>query len=356
MSKTLEEASKQLSIPVESLKEGFDSLISKGIIFTPAKSANEFTFQDFPIRIAGQPPNFSNSSSITLGPFPVERKKYETIFDKFSEDDLMVLLSLAKLSYEKTGEAFRNDGYEIEIPNDNEEHFYDVIVAMIELFDLSIPIIRENFVWFVPKNEHKSKIEKMTGKNFAPNDFSWWDVQTDLGEIVMLKTLADYPDSVGFFPAELINSWEKYLPSIASFALLHIYIKTTTGKKTNEYTNLNDFLQVIKKGITWGDSINQDEESDSINTDRELLIKELCDYNKLPYPTDATTLFDYLCKVGLVTLKQEKGGIVFSLTEKIRNADSVFSLPDDWAGRMEKYLVTGNILSSYLSLKEVLEK
>jgi len=112
-------------------------------------------------------------------------------------------------------------------------------------------------------------------------------------------------------------------------------------------------LAIIKDGVEKFLTSSNDEIKFSSDIDKELLLKELYDYNSITYPIDAPTILDCLQQLGLVAIVQEKSKIVYRVPNLTPKPKRVFRFPKDWHKRMDEYVEKGTILFSYLSLDEI---
>jgi hypothetical protein len=175
----LYELSKSLNLPIEDVGKAFEELKSKGLFCTPARSAKEFASNKYPIRLAGSPPTSSNNpAEVSFGPFALERKHYEYLWETVTDPDaLSVLLGFVRLAYEKVGVTKEN--YEVEA---EEDVLYEFL-SLMPLWDSDNPVVGEHFVWILPTNECKDAVQSITGESYNENDFSWWNVRIDLERV-----------------------------------------------------------------------------------------------------------------------------------------------------------------------------
>lgn len=337
-------------MPVEDAIKAFDELRSKGVFYTPAKSTAELTAGQWPIRVVGVPPtNPDKPSVVSFGPFALERERFEQLKAALEDPDVFrVALGFVRLEFEKTGLGATGQ-YQVEA----EEDILNQFLASMAYWDIDHPIVGELFVWIVPTEECKHLAERITEKDYAEDDFSWWDVQIDLGEAITPYTAADYPDRYRIIPNELTDSWMRCLPSRIAAVLMFLYGQATRGGTFKSFGGLTEVLEAIEQGFEWADQLESGPGIRTTEPDRELLIKELYDHNNLPYPVDAATTLDYLQRVGFIVSKQNGTDLVYSLTEEPASAEKVLNIPPGWEYKMNKFLATGSVLFAYLSLEEI---
>ena len=213
--------------------------------------------------------------------------------------------------------------------------------------------IGETTVWIIPNNKAKQAVEKTLGKRFSRNDFSWWNIRFDLGKEIEPTTITDYPDQYSILPTDLTGPWGRYLPMIAWSVTISLYSEMTKGGVFRKFSNLADVLDKIQKGIEHSQSPSHDLQASF--HDRELLIKELCDYNSLTYPVDSTTMLEFLQQIGFIQVNQSQGQIEYLLTGEIINPQKLLKMPKKWEERMDKFLTNGSVLFSYLSVDEIVK-
>jgi hypothetical protein len=313
---------KILGLPIDESSKAFDELKTKGIVYTPAKNLEDFTSLKYPFRIAGMPPRgLLKPSEVSFGPFPVEEKVYQEAKKNLTESDsLQVFLGFIRLAYEKTGAMV--SGYRFASSDDPLIHF----LGLMEMWDIHNPVICEQFLWITPNIRAKQAVEKMLEKKFPKNDFSWWDVRFDLGDDFNPTTVSDYPEEFSISPVNLTGPWGRYLPTSAWAVLLFLYPEMTKGGIFREFENLRDVFNKIERGIEHIKKPNYDLQA-SVH-DKELLVKELCDYNFLTYPVDSTTLLEFLQQIGFIKVNQSQGQIKYLLAKEVISPKSLLKMKE----------------------------
>lgn len=340
-----EEISRQLALPIEDFAVAFEELKRKGFLFTFAKTPDEFSKKNYPVRLIGRPAVNPNSPSVvSFGPFAVERKQYENAKENIKNSDTFkTYLGFLRLIFEKTGGSV--EGYKFQA---QEEKLYEFI-STIEYWDTENPIICELFIWILPNKKGKNLIEKITGKKFRENDYSWWDTHIDLGEGITPTTTNDYPEQYGYIPNDLVDKWARYLPTIVWNTTMLLYQNITRNNNFDLSYNsiellLENIRQVMQKlGL-------KDKEKDTTSIDREFLVKELFDINSIIYPTNELSMLECLQQLGFV-LNHE---LNYSLTKKLPEPKKTLKIPKEWESKMDKFVGTGSILFSYLNTDEIL--
>lgn len=348
--------SKQVGLSVDDTEKAFQELKRKGYFFTYAKTADDIASRKFPIRGVGMPPNDPDEPSIiSFGPFAVERKRYEQIRDTLGQThpgEFKILLGYYRLMYEKTGTQKLD--YKFTTKTDLPESEY-MILSTIESWDIDNPIVYDEFVWFVPKNEVKEMIEKSNNIKFSKNDFSWWNYKYDLGTEIELSTFSDYPELYHLIPTDFTDLWGIYLSKLAFSTMYFLYHEMLAGGESKTIDSLQEMLILIEEGISKYISVKEDNEKYNTAVDRELLIKELYDYNSITYPIDTPTILNCLQQVGLISVNQEKTRIKYQIPQITPKPKKVFKFPKNWHKRMDEYIEKGTILFSYLTINEIVQ-
>lgn len=341
--------SKRLSIPEEDVSEAFGELKSKGIIFTPANSAGELSDDKLPIRLVGVPPAGGDGPSVvSCGPFPVETELYSQIKKEIPDEDTRsVLLGFARLAYEEQGGGFQ--GYSVQTEDDQA---LDEFLSWMKFWDVQDPIVKGGYTWFLPTYKCKRVVQEITEKDFEEDDYSWWNVKIEFDDSLIPKTPEDDPERYASIPDEIMKSWGRYLPKKAYISLIMLYSRGTTLKGFVSFESINTVLDAIESGI---ESVQEEVESasESSTADRELLIKELYDYNDFPYPTNEESIFDLFMDLGFIYTDREEGKHCYYLNKNVNKASDVIDIPPGWEDKMDKFTKTGSILFSYLEVDEV---
>jgi hypothetical protein len=346
--------SKQVGISVDDTEKAFQELRKHGYLFTYAKNATEFASHKYPIRVIGMPPNDPEKPSVvSFGPFAMKRTRYEEIKSTLSPtepDTFKILLGYYRLMYEKTGTQEINYSFSKNSDLPPSEYMF---LSMTTLWDLDNPVVFDDYVWFVPTDKVKEMIEEDNNVAFKKNDFSWWNYKWDMGTDMELTTMSDYPELYHLIPNYFLDTWGLYLPGIATGALFSMYRSMVGSDTLISVKSTQKILELIEQGINniLGESSMKYESS----IDKELLLKELCDYNDIPYPVDAFTTLDYLTRMGLVTVTQEKSGISYQIPINAPRPNSIFRFPNKWKKRMDQYIEKGTVLFSYLTINEIIQ-
>jgi hypothetical protein len=351
MSNGIYEFSKATSVPVEEAVKYFENFKTRGIIYTAAKSADEFFSNPnkFPLRaVYFAPVDPNNRSLVSFGPFPIEKDKYFNMRNTFNEEfdvpveAFAVYLGFLRLSYEKTGTI--KPKYSVGVRN---EDVLDSFLSLMEFWDIYNPIITDEYAWILPTSDAKKFVEGIANETFEQDDYSWWDFKIDLKDDLYPETSEDYPEDYTLIPTELQEAWSSYLPTGVFFVLLELYHIALKGGTRRNFKSLSEVLVIIEK------SFQKLSSKPSYEIDRELLLKELCDYNQIPYPVDAATTFDYLRATGLLITKKSKKKVKYILPINLPDPHDVFQFPPQWEKRIDNYLNTGSVLFSYLTLEEI---
>jgi hypothetical protein len=255
------------------------------------------------------------------------------------------LFAFKKLEYEKMGALWGKDKSSYSLESD-EDSLYNYLM-LSELWDFNNPIVFDEFVWIVPTEECKSLAERITSEKYDKDDYTWWDVKLDLGEKLVPTTTEDYPEEFSLYPSDIMEQWSRYLHINAAHALVILYSKASIGGNISPFSCVEEILNILEEVFQSKDVI------EGTAIDREILIKELCEYNKLPYPIDPHSYFDYFLKLGFIQVKQDKLKTEYCLASDMPEPSKILSFPDAWEEKINKYVTTGSILFSYLSIDEI---
>ena len=352
----LHEFSAFFNRPMDEVAEYYDSFIEKGIIYSPAKSAEEFFALKHPVRFAHIGPTSSEGQSmVSLGPFALTRESYEKTYSKLSKQfgrvEVSIVLGFKRLQYEKLGAMWTEDEAQDKYIIRAEEKSFIQFCSLMRFWNINNPDIREDFVWIKPNKKCKSFAERITGKKFAKNNYSWWQGLIDFEEGLISPTPKDYADRYIFSPKQITGPWERYLPNTVIWVLTHLYSEKTLGLKYTSFSNLESLLKIISNGLK--EAVEGLLET-PYEADRSLLIKELYDFNDLPFPVDAYTTFDYLCRTGFIIINRDGLRVEYSLATEIPDPKSVLKFPESWEHRVQEFVTTGSAIFSYLDLDEIL--
>lgn len=338
----------QLAIPLEDFEASFKELKRGGLIFTYAETPEEFSKKKFPLRMVGKPPvNPDNPSVVSLGPFAIKRETYEQAKKEINNPDTFkAYLGFLRLVFEKTGGAV--EGYRLEATEEKLDEF----ISTIDFWDTENPVICEFYVWILPNEKCRKFVENITGKRFRKDDFSWWNTNIELGEGFTPSTINDYPEQYGAIPNDLIDKWARYLPTAAWHTAMFLYQRITRNNNSDfTFENIDQLLSGLKEGIDKsGAKIGK---TNDILVDRELLAKELCDFNSLTYPTSEATMLEFLQQIGFILIFQSRGKVVYSLTKHLPRPKKVLKISKQWEEKMDKFVSSGTILFAYLNIDEI---
>jgi len=344
----LDDLAAKLGIPKDDLDEIFESLRMDGYFFTPARSARELEEKKAPIRLAYAPvTGCEKKSQLSFGPFGLSRERYDALMAfGLSEGALHLLLAICKVMYEKTGH-FPED-YSFQATDDD----LSGLGAFIEFWDLENPFVGNKFVWFAPKESTRDFVGNQFGMTFDSSDYSWWNFCTDFGDTLIPKTLEDFPESYFLFPKYLLNDWAKYMPMPFHALVIDLYASKTRGGEVLHFSNTTELLAEIQ------DSMDTDQYQRNFSTqpssiDREFLIKELFEFNSLIYPMSGNEYMDLCLRFGVISVREEDDNLHIHLAEDLDSPTTFLKIPSGWDERYEKFIITGSILFSYLSLDEI---
>ena len=344
----MKKVEEELLMPAEFMDKGFVELKNKGFLFTYANSAKEFFEKKYAIRLVGQAPASHldlKPNQITIGPFPLKRKHYSFVKDVILQDTkefsdnpsdqrgvLCSYLAFQKIQYEKLGVT--GNEYSIRAELD------DIVplVNLLDFFEIENPVIGDNFVWFYPKNECRELICGTEKKRKKLENYSWWNTVVTLEKNIKPDTIEDSPERFSLFPLGIFKKWARYLPSHIEILLFDLFITATKGGKFKIYESISEFLEVIDTCLT---RVLEREFRSSYQPDRELLIKELYEYNSIVYPIDASSTFDFLQRINIITTRKVKGNLVYLLSKRQPNPNKILKFPPGWHDRAKLFANTG---------------
>lgn len=334
-------------LPHDEAEEIYRLLLRRGVIFTKALSVEDSLSERYPVRLAYIGPSADRSpSEVSLGPFAIRREEFPKLLkarEKLEEEAFLALMAFKRLEYEKLGAVRRGKkGFAFRADDDSLYEF----LSIASFWDVNNPVVCEDFVWILPGEDCKRFAESLTGQSFSENDYRWWNVYIDYGATFQPETPKDYPQDYSLFPQDLFVRWMRYLTPWTTDALIALYIEASKGGELTPFTDFKELLRVINQALVLA--------HDDPLPDRQLLIKELYDFNALPYPVDAESVFDFLCAVGFLKVKQNALKVEYWLTEDMPDPEEVLSFPENWEKRVDKFLVTGSVLFSYLSVEEII--
>lgn len=355
MSYRISTLSEDLSIPIDGVVQAADELASAGYAFLPAPAQVQRTSGTITFRILGRPPTDPHRSGLlSLGAFPVKPDYYNRLTadlsEGLSEGALRLVLGIAKLAFESTGGVIE-DGFTFQADDES----LGALLSLMDNWDINNPVVVGDYYWIAPAPECKLIAEKLTGKSFSEHDYSWWDIIVDLGGSLTTESVEESDDWLKR-SKELSQTWARYLPAQAHIALVIMYLKATLNDEPWAFTSLEQVIAFVEDTFHAASSRAEQPLSEAMGPDRELLIKELFDYNNYPYPVDAISMFDFLNRVGFIYIDQSGGTTSYALAEEVPRAAPCFLFPPQWEERLQKYLTTGSVLFSYLSLDEIVKR
>ena len=347
-SSNLQELCSHLGMSKSVFKQAFSELKERGYLFTPAKTVAEFISNEYPVRLAIFGPTSDQRNSLSIGPFAISRKFYEHDFLKLkshmSSDALGVLMTFKRIEYEKFG-AFV-DHPTITIQTNDEETFIEV-AQMSGVYDLSKPFVYKEFVWFDVKNEFKLEGRSEFDQKKIERKFWWWWALIDFDEGFIPPLPEDKPENYSLLPNWFFEIPKRYLPEIIIHLIPRLFSYLTLGLKIEDLLiSVDELTEIINEAFD--EYKNQSVQTEAI--DRELLIKELCDYNNYIYPVDVHTTLSYLESIAIISTTRMP--TIYKLADEFEIPSS-FSVTDEWEEKFNKFVETGSVLFGYLSLEEI---
>lgn len=340
-----EKISKDLLMSKNRIKEAYSELLRKGFLFT--ENFNDDSIDLINLRLLySAPANGLADNQITIGPFPLKLKDYKYIKNIASKDGQQsVLLAFKKLQYEKTG----NTEGEYQFIGDDESIAF--ISGLIEdFFEINNPYHASDIVWFYPKSSYKEKIIS----TFLPNqelidDLQWWNIAIELSGDCNFNTKPKSEEDYILIPNEIIGEWYRYLPRYLPMIITKLYCKKSKGMNFQQFKDKLEIIEIIDNEI-------KNKIDDIGCPDRELIIKELLNFNKLEYPIDSEAICDLLIKIGIIDVKYEGIRVNYFISngESIKLPSEVLTIPKNWDDKLDHYLNTGSILLSYLNIDEII--
>lgn len=301
----------------------------------------------YPVRMFGfAPSGLKKASEVSFGPFPVDRQVYERCKQNLPSDGAFrAFLGFVRLSYEKTGGLMRDYRFAAD------DEGLTTFIGLMRMWDVHHPAIYGDIFWILPNDEAKRTVEDMSGKKFRVRDSRWWNIRLDLGKAFKATTADDYPDEFSLIPTELTGPWARYLPMQTYLVICRLYLKMTRGGKLKPFSALETVLQSIEEAI---DIEGSKPELTGSSFDRELLIKELCEYNGLTYPVDPVTTLEFLQQTAFVQVAQAERQVQYSLAPKVLSPRKLLKIPRKWETRMDTFLKNNSALFSYLTIDEII--
>lgn len=274
----------------------------------------------------------------------------ESIEEGVDEPALGILLAFKRLEYEKMGALWdedKADNVENYSITAEDEDFYR-FCSMMACWNITEPVVREKFVWYVPNENCRQLAEEITEEKFAKNDYSWWNILLDFEEKLHAPTPDDFAESFSVSPEMIIGEWARFLPSHVILALNLMYMEATKGLRLRIFDDLSEVLTLLREAL---EIEAAEEDTSQFLPERTILLKELYDFNALPYPLNSETTFDFLCRLGFIIPSRDQLQVEYRLAEEMPDPGEVLSLPDGWENRTEEFIKTGSVLFSYLDTR-----
>lgn len=262
-------------------------------------------------------------------------------------------MAFKRLQYEKLSAVWTPDEVKENYSISADDEGFIQLCSLMKFWDLDHPDIRELFVWFKPNKKCKRFAERITGEKFAQDDYRWWNVIIDFEDKLSAPTSENYAERFSFSPEAMTGEWAQFIPTNLTWAITLLYFEAAKGLKYRAFDNLSDILALIREGMEQ-EEVGGPIKKHDFALDREVLVKELFDFNKLPYPTNPETAFDFLCRVGFIIQNRNGLKVEYALAQVAPDPAKVLSFPQDWEKRVEEFVRTGSIVFSYLSLDEIL--
>jgi hypothetical protein len=339
--------SKELLISKEETSKAQLELTQKGFLFTDSvynKDQKMDLSNNFRLLYQGPAQNL-DKNIITIGPFPLDIDDYRHFRKQgLPKDALYLYLAFKKLMYEKTGTTEGEFEFSIE------DESMAVLSGFIEkCFDVDHPYFTEFYVWFYPRLESKSYFSKSSVSDFTNIDNKWWNISIELNNTNLHLNLPSDEHFI-FIPSIIIGDWSKYLPIYFTDIITQIYYKKSRGSTFSSFKNKKELTDLISTIFVDKKSLEKD-----YSPDRELIIKELLNYNNLTYPVDEQSTYDLLIKIGIIVLEYEGLEVRYQLSDgsHVKLPEEVLKFPSTWTNKINNYLETGSILLSYLNIKEL---
>ncbi len=345
----LQEMCLHLGISKDVLIQTFSLLKEQGLIFTPALNASEFVSNDYPVRLAVIGPTADDKHELSTGPFAISRHFYETYFlgvqAKLKDAEVLSVLStFMRVEYEKFGvRSSRSKGNFSIVAED--DSFYSV-AQMSGIYDLSQPYVYTDYVWFDVTEEFRENGQaEMSEEETIAGEYWWWNTKIAFDE--GFDPSVPKPEDYILIPDWFYELPKRYLPEITQHLLLRLFSHLTLGLRSdNLIISRRELAEIIE--LLLEEYAEHDHGTENI--DRELLVKELCDYNGHVYPVDIDTYISYLQSTSFILPTENES--VYKVAEDW-TASSVFSIPPKWEEKYIKFVETGSVLFGYLSIDEI---
>lgn len=342
--------------PKKDAEKVFLELRRTGLMFTPHERFEQFCNNPYDAWLVySLHTKHLKKNEIVLGPFPLLTDEYAhfknflaSVKAKERNHYLLILLSFRKLEYDKTGFT----GKDFAIRMDNKYTTLTSLANILSLYELDNPYIGKYYTWFYPGKKMKKKIEKIEKAIIPDNDFSWWKSKVDLKVKIDSPTLFDKKRN--YFLVPILDEWYKYLPDNVPLIIYHLCYKLCQGGFFKELDAVSDIISLIREGRHKFKERGVRKHRYS-KVDRELLIKELLEYNNLQYPTSDDEILDFLVKLEFITVVKKKGKVKYRMNKNIPSAKNKIKEPPRWRNKTRRFIEKGTIIFDYIELEELLK-
>lgn len=336
-------------VPIDEIENTFDELVKKGIIVSTTGAYIDMNKKPHDVRLLTRPVTESLPEHVlSLGPFAVSNSTIEMMKSKFIDDREMkaFMYSIARLCYEKTGST-ELGGYSFSADDENMGGLF----LDTSTYDLDNPIKFIRHSWFFPtKDTMESYNERLVDDSEKINSVSdLWSTLVSYGEGLESSKAEDRPDDLSYYPEKLIEYWQKFIPGVLLFSIQGIYIEASKGLKWKAFQSEDQVIKIIKDQVLHFEKSNDNKLLD-YSIDRNLLVKEIFEYNGYSYTYEPEEIYKQLISLNFLL---SKGNDEFEVNHEEVICD--FKYPKGWKRKYDKYIETGSILFGYLKLSEIVK-
>lgn len=327
--------------------EELDGLKAKGFVVTDSIYGKGETNY----RLYGAPPfqdTEKDGLTLSLGPFPVDKKHYEFLVNKLDDSEdvdletqLAILFTPIKIQYEIYGGC--DSSWDSKISQNLLE---DISLFLTNFYNLTNPVKTECFYWIMPKEDAAQKFYLISGIPKNKQIEKWWDIRIQMRDSSTEKEYDIKTDD--YFLVPLIwQEWDEYLPYRLSIPFIEMF---SIGNKNGRFIRVlekefkDKLLKFINREANKGKSC--------LDPDKELLCKKLYEENDIKYPTTNEKIFDFFLELKFIKRKFIKGENYIYLNKNLKEPSKIIKLSDNWKLLNNQYKSTKSIVLNYVSLEE----
>ena len=327
-----------LLIPKLDKDEATKNLLNKGFIFTRNPDMYEMNDMWF---VYSNHCRHLKKDELCAGPFPIHTKEYEHILENnLPKQAKIILLGFRKLEYDRTGQT----GNEFKLRVDKQNNEIIILASILDSYDLNNPYVGKEYTWFFVKDSMRNKLLKNNTISKSMSRYGWWKTRIKLEQPLDSK---DFTHQKEFFSVPHIEDIEHLLPFEITAIIMELsYRLNPSGKFLRaKKTEILWYIEQAKKKINSGNN-NKDI---LYLPDREVLIKELLEFNNLTYPCTTNEVFDFLLKIEMLVSEKDDFEFLYGFNKKIPKVK--FNKPNGWDEKASSFIEEGNILQNLIRSK-----